>query len=104
MRWCNSGVAVLVQKNTDDYRCIIGVVFKGYSVLMDENYQAFLLRLHRRKESAQWRASLENAHTGEILQFGSHTDLLLHLFQLLSDDSGRSLDSQQSPFNHTDSN
>ena len=84
-------------------RCGVRVAVGWYTVVMNADYQAYLLRLHRRKESSMWRATLENAHTGEILQFGSHMDLLLHLFEMLRDDSGRPQHSKQSLFSHTDS-
>ena len=53
---------------------------------MNGDYHAFLLRLQRRKDGVSWRATLEDAQTGEILRFGSQMELLLHLFQLLSID------------------
>jgi hypothetical protein len=53
---------------------------------MTDDYQAYMIRLQRRKESAGWRVTLENAHTGEILRFRSRLDLMHHLFQLMTND------------------
>ncbi len=50
---------------------------------MDNNYQAFLLRLQRYQSTNHWRASLENAHTGEILHFTTEKELLIYLHKIL---------------------
>lgn len=52
---------------------------------MDNNYQAFLLRLQRFHNANHWRATLENAHTGEIINFANEKELLLHLHKILKD-------------------
>jgi hypothetical protein len=49
----------------------------------EEIYQAYLLRLQRSAPQADWRISLENAHTGEKLHFSSEKELLRYLWQLL---------------------
>lgn len=66
---------------------------------MENNYQAFLLRLQRHNSAKQWRASLEKAHTGEILNFATEKELLVHLHQLLkeSNQQRQSQDNELSP-------
>lgn len=56
---------------------------------MKDDYQAYLLRLYRRQARSEWRATLENAQTGEKLHFGSYTELFLFLLQIMNDDSGQ---------------
>ena len=51
---------------------------------MDENYQAFLLRMRRNETAVQWRITLENVHTGESKQFLNETALLHYLLELLN--------------------
>ncbi len=53
---------------------------------MDKNYQAFLLRLQRYTSTNHWRASLENAHTGEVSHFANEKELLLYLHNALKFD------------------
>lgn len=50
---------------------------------MSENYLAYLLRLQRRSAVPNWYATLENAHTGELLTFRSEQELLVYLLGLL---------------------
>ncbi len=51
---------------------------------MDENYQAHLLRLQRNKSTNGWRATMENAHTGETTRFATEQELLRHLVKILT--------------------
>jgi hypothetical protein len=51
---------------------------------MGGEYLAFLLRLQRGQGQTQWRASLQNAQTGETLQFATERDLLRYLMKVLS--------------------
>ena len=51
---------------------------------MKSQYQAYLLRLHRSQGQAHWRATLENAHTGELLRFATEREMLLYLMQALT--------------------
>lgn len=53
-------------------------------MVMEEDYRAYLLRFRRREGSASWLASLENAHTGEVLRFATERDLIVYLYQILS--------------------
>ena len=55
---------------------------------MSEDYQAFLLRLQHVSSASRWRASLENAHTGEVFHFASERELIR--FLLLTCSSGAS--------------
>ena len=50
---------------------------------MSTEYQAFLLRLQRSKSSNHWRATLQNAHTGEIRHFATEREMLHHLLREL---------------------
>ena len=50
---------------------------------MDGEYQAFLLRLQRGQGQTQWRATMQNAQTGEILHFATERELLRYLMQVL---------------------
>ncbi|MCA9958256.1 MAG: hypothetical protein R3E31_01700 [Chloroflexota bacterium] len=43
------------------------------------DYRAYLLRLWRESESAPWRASLENPHTGERVRFANDEQLFTYL-------------------------
>ncbi|MCB0036466.1 MAG: hypothetical protein KDE51_20680 [Anaerolineales bacterium] len=48
--------------------------------MTDSNhYQAHLIRLQWMPGRLQWRASLENVHTGELHHFGSEHELLQYL-------------------------
>jgi hypothetical protein len=51
-----------------------------------DRYHAYLLRLWRaqtgRRGTAGWRATLENARTGQRLGFASLEQLFVHLMQL----------------------
>lgn len=40
-----------------------------------KDYHAFLLRLQRGHQDLHWRVTLENAHTKEVLNFGSEREL-----------------------------
>ncbi|MCA9962605.1 MAG: hypothetical protein KC423_00120 [Anaerolineales bacterium] len=54
---------------------------------MRTQYRAYLLRLRRSESQRHWRATLEDAHTGEHLQFASQNELLRYLLHSLSDQS-----------------
>ena len=43
-----------------------------------------MLRLQRSDHTDPWRATLENAHTGEVLRFANEMALLQHLFLALN--------------------
>ena len=43
------------------------------------NYFSYLLRLWRESDAAPWRASLEDAHTGERRSFADAAKLLIFL-------------------------
>jgi len=58
-------------------------------------YLAYLLRLWQVREMGQigWRASLENAHTGELRGFAG----LAELFTFLENESGHVVQGQHEP-------
>lgn len=56
---------------------------------MDANYRAYLLRFQREGTQPNWRATLENAHTGETLQFSSEKKLLLYLIRTLRENNAQ---------------
>ena len=47
-------------------------------------YMSYLLRLQRSQPNDHWRATLQNAQTGELLRFANERELLRYLLQLLS--------------------
>jgi hypothetical protein len=51
---------------------------------MSGEYLAFLLRLQRGQGQTQWRATMQNAQTGEILRFPTERELLRYLMQVLT--------------------
>ncbi|MCC7360499.1 MAG: hypothetical protein IT317_13535 [Anaerolineales bacterium] len=51
------------------------------------DYLAFLLRLWREDESADWRATLESSHTGERRGFASLSALAAYLRETTTADS-----------------
>ncbi|MCA9967528.1 MAG: hypothetical protein KC423_24935 [Anaerolineales bacterium] len=51
---------------------------------MNNDYQAYLIRFRRCPEANTWRATLENAHSREVIQFATEKELLLFLLQRLS--------------------
>ena len=54
---------------------------------MNSEYQAYLLRLKRGQKSEHWRATLQNAHTGEQFDFATEREMLIYLWRLLDDQS-----------------
>lgn len=50
-----------------------------------QKYKAFLLRLRRDEGRAQWRATIENAQTGEQLRFANQNQMLRYLLNDLSE-------------------
>ena len=46
-------------------------------------YKSYLLRLQRNQVNEHWRASLQNAQTGELLHFANERELLRYLLQVL---------------------
>ena len=57
---------------------------------MGTRYKAYLLRLRRDEGQHEWRASLEDAHTGKLLRFTNQNEMLRYLLQDLSHTSGGS--------------
>ena len=52
-----------------------------------QQYKAFLLRLQRNEGQPQWRATIENAQTGERLRFADQNQMLRYLLNDLTDTS-----------------
>ena len=52
---------------------------------MSTEYKAYLLRLRRDERECMWRATLENAHTGELLRFATQNEMLRYLLQSLTE-------------------
>ena len=61
---------------------------------MSTEYQSFLLRLQRSQPHEHWRATLQNAQTGETLRFATEREMLAYLLQRLTP---RSTDAEQPP-------
>lgn len=51
---------------------------------MATKQRAFLLRLQRSEGSNSWRASLQDAYTGEVVRFGNEREMLRYLLRILS--------------------
>jgi hypothetical protein len=51
---------------------------------MNDNYLAYMLRLKRSEGQANWRATLENAHSGSVHHFACEEELLLYLMDRLA--------------------
>jgi hypothetical protein len=51
---------------------------------MGGDYLAFLLRLQRGQGQTQWRATIQNAQTGEVIYFASERDLIRYLMRVLT--------------------
>lgn len=56
------------------------------------NYFSFLLRLWRESDSAPWRASLEDPHTGQRRNFARLQDL----FQAIEEETSKQVDKEES--------
>ena len=54
---------------------------------MSTQYKAFLLRLRRDKGQLYWQATIENAHTGELIRFANHNEMLRYLLRNLTEPS-----------------
>jgi hypothetical protein len=52
---------------------------------VNSQYLAYLIRLQRAEGRADWRATLENVHTHETLNFVTERELLAYLLQILSE-------------------
>ncbi len=52
---------------------------------MENNYQAFLLRLQRAESNGRWRSTLQNIQTGEIHHFATEREMVAHLLESLAD-------------------
>ena len=51
-----------------------------------QQYKAFLLRLQRNEGQPQWRATIENAQTGERIRFADQNQMLRYLLKDLEHD------------------
>ena len=51
---------------------------------MNDNYLAYMLRLKRSEGQPNWRATLENAHSGSVHHFACEEELLLYLLDRLA--------------------
>lgn len=63
---------------------------------MSTEYQAYLLRLRRSQGSDYWRATLQNAYTGEVVRFANEREMLRYLLEVLAIRPG-GLDQQAGP-------
>jgi hypothetical protein len=50
---------------------------------MKSIYRAYLLRLHRELNQTDWRATLENANTGEFIRFANEREMIHYLMKVL---------------------
>ena len=51
---------------------------------MKSIYRAYLLRLHRELNQTDWRATLENANTGEFIRFANEREMIHYLMKVLT--------------------
>ena len=49
----------------------------------ENHYRAYLVRFQRSDEHAHWRVTMQNAQTGEVVQFASERQLLSFLINSL---------------------
>ena len=61
------------------------MTFDSYTMKVDKNHRAYLIRFKRREAQTGWRATLENVHTRESLSFATERELLVYLLQTLSE-------------------
>ena len=61
---------------------------------MSKNYQAYLVRFQRSPQAVTWRATLENAHSPEVVQFATERELLLFLLHRLQDEEQNGLNNR----------
>ncbi|MFO7538195.1 MAG: hypothetical protein R6X32_09055 [Chloroflexota bacterium] len=54
-----------------------------------DDYQAYLLRLWRDDENAPWRATLQEAHAGQLVSFSSVAQLIAFIEQQTASDQKR---------------
>jgi hypothetical protein len=51
---------------------------------MNQDYLAYMLRLRRSPDRSHWRATLENAHTGNVRHFANEEECFLFLMDRLT--------------------
>lgn len=49
----------------------------------NKNYQAYLIRFQRSDEHSHWRVTLQNAQTGEVIQFATEQQVMSFLLKTL---------------------
>ncbi|MCB9433304.1 MAG: hypothetical protein H6668_15115 [Ardenticatenaceae bacterium] len=67
---------------------------------MENNYQAFLLRLQRAENNGRWRSTLQNVQTGETHHFATEQEMVIHLLSSLA----QTINVLPSAINRNDSN
>ena len=68
------------------------ITFGSYTIGMNGNYLAFLVRFQRREGSSQWYATLENAHTHELFRFATARELFIYLSKILFEEPASQTD------------
>ena len=56
----------------------------------NKNYRAYLIRFQRNDEQSHWRVTLQNAQTGEVIQFATERQVLSFLLDTLKRDPSES--------------
>lgn len=56
---------------------------------MATEYRAYLIRLQRGEGEANWRATLQNVHTNELLRYGNEREMFLYLLHTLSKETDK---------------
>lgn len=51
---------------------------------LENDYQAYLIRFQRGRNATHWRATLENVHEDEVMQFATERELLLFVLRRLT--------------------
>ncbi|MCA9998488.1 MAG: hypothetical protein KDE09_09400 [Anaerolineales bacterium] len=64
-----------------------------------QQYKAFLLRLQRDEGHPNWRATIENAQTGETLRFANQNQMLRYLLNDLEPGDRSPNNANQPPVN-----
>ena len=68
---------------------------------MSDSYCAYLIRFQRADAEHRFRASIENAHTGEVIHFPNETALLLFLLRMLKLDQVPEINPDAQPVHTT---
>lgn len=64
---------------------------------MSTEYRAYLIRLRRGEGETNWRATLQNVHTNQLLHYGNERELFLYLLHTLAEEEDSPSEKKDSP-------